>query len=521
MEFQLNNVSIRLKSGKQIISQLNFLLNKNDKLAIIGEEGNGKSTLIKYIYNSDLIDTYCYYEGVVNTFSNKIGYLRQNIQEDYNNISALTFLLMDDNNQINYELYKDYYKIERLFNDFNLDLQILENNRKIKTLSGGEKVKLQLIKLLINNVGVLLLDEPTNDIDLNTLIWLENFVKSTDIPVIFVSHDQEFLRKTANIILHIEQIKSKTQTIHTLRKCSYDEYLEFRKIKFFRQDNAAYQQKKMINAKKEVLRKFKNKLEHQMILAVRQPTWGRLLAKKMKVVTSSEKKLDKLEKIEYSSKEEEINVSFSKYVPLISNDKMILNIQDYELKIDSKILCKDINLTIKGPEHIVIVGNNGVGKTTLIKEILRRLQEVPSIAIGYFPQNYDELLDLESNVVTYLSSTIGSDKDSITKIMTYLSAVNFLEDELNYKIKELSSGQRAKVLLLKIILEKSNVLVLDEPTRNLSPLSSPKICEILSDFKGVIISVSHDRSYINQVCDKAYSLNEEGLELVSSNNEFD
>ena len=207
--------------GKQIISLLNFLLKKNDNLAIIGEEGNGKSTLIKYIYNSNLIDTYCYYEGVVNTFSNKIGYLRQNIKEDYNDTSALTFLLIDDNNQIDYELYKDYYKIERLFNDFNLDLQILDNNRKIKTLSGGEKVKLQLIKLLINNVGVLLLDEPTNDIDLNTLIWLENFVKNTDIPVIFVSHDQEFLRKTANIILHIEQIKSKTQAIHTSTRCCY------------------------------------------------------------------------------------------------------------------------------------------------------------------------------------------------------------------------------------------------------------------------------------------------------------
>ncbi|MEA4820756.1 MAG: ATP-binding cassette domain-containing protein, partial [Erysipelotrichales bacterium] len=151
----------------------------------------------------------------------------------------------------------------------------------------------------------------------------------------------------------------------------------------------------------------------------------------------------------------------------------------------------------------------------------QELDKVSNIKAGYFPQNYDEVLDLESNVVTYLSNSIGSDKESITKIMTYLSAVNFLEDELNYKIKELSSGQRAKVLLLKIILEKSNVLVLDEPTRNLSPLSSPKICEILSDFKGVIISVSHDRSYINQVCDKAYSLNEEGLELVSSNNEFD
>ena len=191
---------------------------------------------------------------------------------------------------------------------------------------------------------------------------------------------------------------------------------------------------------------------------------------------------------------------------------MILNISNLELKNNNKLLASNINLQIAGNKHIAIIGKNGVGKTTLIKKIYETLKDRTDIKTGYMPQNYEELLNLNKTAVNFLTENYKS-KEFETIVRTYLASLKFTSEEVNNKIEYLSGGQKAKLLLIKLILDKSNVLILDEPTRNLSPLSNPVIRKLLREFKGTIISVSHDRKYINEVCDETYELTKEGLTL--------
>ena len=165
-----SNITISLKKERKVVENLNFILNDNDKLAIIGEEGNGKSTLVKFIYDYNLIDSYCNASGSINVSKAEIGYLPQMMDSNWNNIEVEEFLLKDSfDDEISYERYNDLYKIEKLFNEYELDINILNENRLIKTLSGGEKIKLQLIKILIMKPKLLLFDEPTNDLDIKTI----------------------------------------------------------------------------------------------------------------------------------------------------------------------------------------------------------------------------------------------------------------------------------------------------------------------------------------------------------------
>ena len=175
----------------------------------------------------------------------------------------------------------------------------------------------------------------------------------------------------------------------------------------------------------------------------------------------------------------------------------------------TKLLSSNINLQVRGSEKICIVGANGVGKTTLLHKIREELISRKDICIEYMPQNYEELLNLNMTPVEFLDQS--GDKQEQTKIRTYLGALKYTIDEMNHPIAELSGGQKAKILLLKMSLSEANVLILDEPTRNFSPLSGLVIRKILADYSGAIISISHDRKYIEDVCDKVYRLTEKGL----------
>ena len=504
-----NNITISLKDGKEIVKDFNFVLNENDKLAIIGEEGNGKSSLLKFIYDNKLIEDYCFYSGSVSVYKDEIGYIPQTINEFYLDKTVEEFFLFEESTlEINYEMYNKIYEIERLLNKFKLNSEIL--NIKVSSLSGGEKIKIQFIKIMIKSPKLYLFDEPTNDLDISTLEFLENFMKELKEPLIFISHDEILLSRVSNMILHLEQIKRKTEMRFTFEKIGYQEYIDLRKRKISQQNLDAYRTHKEKEEKREILIRQHSLVAHDLNQAVRDPSSGRILAKKMANIKSQEKKLEKMEVIEYASTEEDIKLFFSNY-ELVPKGKVILDFNLDELNVENKILAKNISLFIKGPEKVTIIGDNGSGKSTLIKLIVKELDKISNISFGYMPQNYEDNMDFSLSSVEFLQNKLGFDRNTKSRIMSCLGALNFIDYEMNRPIKELSGGQKAKLYLLSLVLEERNVLVLDEPTRNLSPLSLPVIIKILKEFNGCIISISHDRRYIKEVSSVIYKLQKDGL----------
>ncbi len=516
---EFNNISITLiNNNRPIIKDFSFILHSKEKIAIIGEEGNGKSTLLKLVADSKKVKEYAIIKGNINTHNMTIGYLEQNFDPHWNDESPLNFFLKNDyNDEINYDNYNLLNDFYSYIAKFNIRKTILNDNENIKNLSGGEKVKLKLIKILCHNPDILLLDEPTNDIDIDTLKWLEDFINTTEKPILYISHDETLLEKTATGIIHLEQTKRKTDCRHTISYLTYKEYIEQRLKKLSHQEQIAKKERTDYNKQTSNFKEVFQKVEYQQNTITRaDPHGAALLKKKMKSLKSQEKRYEreKNDFIDMPDVEEAINLQNAEIEP-IPNGKIILDLNLQNLKAGNNLLSQNIKLTVKGKTHLVIIGQNGSGKTTLIKETYQILNQKNDIILGYMPQNYEDLLDLEMTPIDYLSKN-NSSKDFVTKARTYLGSLKFTSEEATSKIKFLSGGQKAKLLLLKLILEKSNVLLLDEPTRNLSPLSNPIIRNILKEYSGTIISISHDRKYINEVCNDIYMLTKDGLVPKSS-----
>lgn len=495
LEIKDLNISI---NDRYLIKNLDLVLNNGDKIAIIGEEGNGKSTLLKSILG---ICEYAEISGNINFKGNKIGYLEQSMNEKNFDKSVFEFLFIDENDY--YEKLNNLYKYLDLIN---LNDDILE--QKINTLSGGEKVKISILKLLINEYDILFLDEPTNDLDIETLEWLETFINNTNKPIIYVSHDETLLSNTANMILHLEQIMKKTDCRHTLLKIDYDTYVEQRLRKIEKQTQIAKSEKREFNKQQEKLRKIMQKVEHQQnTISRKDPHGAQVLKKKMHSLKSQEKKLDDIELTEIPDVEESINFFFENVE--IPRTKNIINLNIEQLNVSDKVLSKNIKLDIIGNVHLCIIGKNGVGKSTLIKLIYNELKDRKDIKVGYMPQTYDDILNNYKYVLDFICPN-GS-KDEITKARMFLGNMKFTREEMISNIKDLSNGTKAKLFLVKLVLDKCDVLILDEPTRNVSPLSNPVIRKVLSEYSGTIISVSHDRKYINEVINNLYTLTSNGL----------
>ena len=485
-------------SDRYLIKNLNLILNNGDKLAIIGEEGNGKSTLLKSILG---ICEYAEISGNINLKGNRIGYLEQSISVDKLDKSVYEFLFIDES---------DYYdKINNLYKHLetiSLNDDILK--QKIGTLSGGEKVKISILKLLLNEYDILFLDEPTNDLDIETLEWLEEFINNTNKPIMYVSHDETLLSNTANMILHLEQIKKKTECRHTLLKIDYDTYVEQRLRKIEKQTQVAKSEKREFNKQQEKLQRIMQKVEYQQNAITRaDPHGAAVLKKKMHSLKSQEKKLDETELTEVPDVEESINFFFEDVE--MPRTKNVINLDIDELKVSDKVLSKNIKLDVIGNIHLCIIGKNGVGKSTLIKLIYNELKDRNDVKVGYMPQTYDDILNNYKYVLDFICPN-GS-KDEITKARMFLGNMKFTREEMISNIKDLSNGTKAKLFLVKLVLDKCDVLILDEPTRNVSPLSNPVIRKVLTEYKGTIISVSHDRKYINEVVNTLYVLTPDGL----------
>ncbi|MGB4984542.1 MAG: ATP-binding cassette domain-containing protein [Erysipelotrichaceae bacterium] len=501
---KIENVNINLiVDDRLLIKDFNFVLNDNDKVAVIGEEGNGKSTLLKYLYDPMLIDKFCEYQGKVSK-DKIIGYLPQFMEE-----SELQCTIKEYFKGVN---VKDY---SLLLESLNIGSDLINENPTIGRLSGGEKIKIQLAKIISQKPDLLLLDEPTNDLDIKTLIWLENFIKKTRMPIMYVSHDETLIENTANIIVHLEQLKKKNEPKITITYEGYREYISKRSLLFARQLMIANKQRADYQRQNEKLQKIYNKVEYaQNTISRGNPSGAAALKRKIKNIKVQKNKMDK-EKEEFvriPEREMAIITQFDQGIT-IPNGKVIIEWNIPELCSPYKVLSTDIKLVVKGKKHIGIIGDNGNGKSTLLRLIWSTVQDRNDINPYYMPQNYEEVLDYEISPVEFLIKE--NCKEEITKVSTYMGNMKFTHKEMTNKIKNLSGGQKAKILFLDMVLKRCDVLLLDEPTRNFSPLSSPVIRDTLSLFEGTIISVSHDRKYLNEVCDEVYELSINGLTKVN------
>ena len=209
--------------------------------------------------------------------------------------------------------------------------------------------------------------------------------------------------------------------------------------------------------------------------------------------------------------EEQIQLFFSDIQPLPAS-KVLIQLEKENLSIGERILVQGIQLTVRGQDKIGIIGPNGVGKSTLLAKLQQLLSAKREISLGYMPQDYHKKLQLNLSPVAYLSKT--GEKEELQKIQSHLASLNFSYPEMHHQIRSLSGGQQGKLLLLDLVLRKPNYLLLDEPTRNFSPTSQPEIRKLFASYPGGLITVSHDRRFLKEVCTSIYRLTEEGLEVV-------
>ncbi len=493
---EIKNLTIKM-GDRCLVDNLSFSLSNKDKMAVIGEEGNGKSTLLKAILGKC---DYALVEGSIKVVG-KIGYLEQSLDSTYGLTRVYDYLFIDDNSY--YEKVSDLYHLLEIFH---LQECILE--QEIGFLSGGEKVKINLLKMLLDESDILLLDEPTNDLDIETLEWLEDFINKTNKPILYVSHDEVLLSKTATMILHLEQINKKTKSRCTLLKTDYDSYIEQRLRSLDKQRQMARNEAKEFDKQQDKLNRIMNKVAYQQnTISRKNPHGAKVLKKKMHSLKAQERRLANSSLTEMPDVEEGIHFFFEDV--FLPKHRKVLELFLDELKIEGRVLSKNIRLNIYGNEHICIVGKNGVGKSTLLKKIYHILKDRKDVNVGYMPQIYEDVLKQNDSAIDFLVPEKNQDK--ITVARQYLGNMKFTKDEMVGKIKDLSNGTKAKLFLIKLILEKYDVLILDEPTRNVSPLSNPIIRKVLKEYNGAIISVSHDRKYIDEVASKVYVLTKEGL----------
>lgn len=511
---QIKNLTVTHRRDlRTIIDNFSICLNDGDKIAVIGEEGNGKSTLLKLIYDCRLVEDYVEYTGEILTGGATMGYLAQEMRDSDREKSVYEYCL-----GCRSFLEQTPKELAMIAGQLKIGTEFFYSEQSVESLSGGEKVKLQMAHILMDNPDILLLDEPTNDIDMDTVIWLEHFIRECMVPVIYISHDETLLENTANRIIHMEQIRRKTIPRVTVCRMGYAEYVKRRDELFAHQAKIAKMERSEYAKQQEKLRRIQQKVEHQQEIITRQdPQGARLLKKKMHAVKSQERRFEKqAEKFsEFPDTEEAIFISF-KNGRKMPNGKLVLEYDKPVLAVkgnavEETILSENIRFQIAGPEKVCIIGKNGVGKSTMLKDIAGKLLERKDIRVFYMPQNYEELLDMEQSPVDYL--TKSGDREENVRICTYLGSMKFTADEMHHRIGNLSGGQKAKLLFLKMTMGDYDVLLLDEPTRNLSPLSGPVVRGILEKFPGAICSVSHDRKYLSEVCTKIYELERGGLFL--------
>ncbi len=508
----VSNLNKRI-GNKNILQDVSFILANNDKVGLVGVNGAGKSTLLKTLAKEIKPDN-----GKVRLNEETITYLKQEIPYIYNDLTVVQYIkqelkldkletrLHELETNLTADIMKEYgevlnqyltlegYSFEENLKSILLGLNFKENiNKKIKTLSGGQKIKVLLAIVLLQNADILLLDEPTNNLDMEAILYLEKKLKLANKKMMIVSHDEVFLNNIVNKIYELENGKIKVYNI------SYQEYLNQKELEY------KDLKERYIKAQEQ-----KDKLKHQVQKAKEWANKGvnkkahndnNKLANnyaKEKTNTSNISKLTKeLEKIEIPDFEEKkpINVFF--------NLDEIKENKDIELE---HLVCgyetfktTEINLLIPYGIRVNIIGGNGTGKTTLIKTILKEISPIKGnvnigsgVRIGYISQNtLDSALD--ESVYSYLTKDLKNiDK---AKVFTLLDKFSIDYDDKDKSYLSLSPGERTRVNLAKLAINNINVLILDEVTNHLDKEALDLIYDLVKSYKGTIISISHNRKY--------------------------
>ena len=515
---QIRNLTLTHKKDLHTLGEnFSLTLNPGDKAVLIGEEGNGKSTLLKWLYNPELVENYIEAEGERILAGERLSYLPQELPVTDAEKSVYEYFASDP-----LFLEKSPRELAAVSAQLSMPQDFFYREQRMDTLSGGERVRAALLKALLTEPSVLLLDEPSNDLDIRTLEFLEKLINSFTGIVLYISHDETLIENTANMVVHLEQLRRKTMPRFTVSRLPYRQYVSERLQKMEHQEEMARSDRREKKIRDEKFRRIQEKVEanltdpsHSMHDAL-----GRLAKKKMHAVKSMGRRFEREDQdmTEFPETEEAIFFKLGMEKSIMPQGKTVL---EYELEklyagngaAGDKLLSKDIFLRIRGPEKVCIIGDNGCGKTTLLRKIVESLADRTDLRYEYMPQNYEELLDFFATPVDFLDCT--GDKAERTRIRTYLGAMKFTAEEMDHPISELSGGQKAKVFLLRMSLSDANLLILDEPTRNFSPLSGPVIRTLLSAFPGAILSISHDRKFISEVCTRVLTLSPSGLSEIT------
>ena len=501
---KINHLTItQNKDLRDLVSDLNINIQDGEKVAIIGEEGNGKSTLLRALMGERLADFSI--RGEIQSDLQSLAYIPQYLPEELKKKSLQDYFFLESADL-------DYSILYRLSDELHFDSSRFASDQEINSLSGGEALKVQLIHELAKPFAILFLDEPSNDLDLETVDWLKKQIQKMRQTVIFISHDEDFLSQTADTIIHLRLVKHRKEAETLVEHLDYDRYSAQRKSNFARQSQQAGNDQRAYDKTMEKHRRVKQNVE-TALRATKDSTAGRLLAKKMKTVLSQEKRFEKEAQsmIQKPLEEEQIQLFFSDIEPLAAS-KVLVQLEKENLSIGQRVLAQELQLTVRGQDKIGIIGPNGVGKSTLLAKIQQLLSDKREISLGFMPQDYQETLNLDLSPVEFLSQT--GHKEELQKIQSHLASLNFSYPEMHHHIHSLSGGQQGKLLLLNLVLRKPNFLLLDEPTRNFSPTSQPEIRKLFANYPGGLITVSHDRRFLKEVCTSIYSLTEHGLEVV-------
>ena len=501
---KINHLTItQNKDLRDLVSDLNINIQDGEKVAIIGEEGNGKSTLLRTLMGEKLADFSI--RGEIQSDLQSLAYIPQHLPGELKKKSLQDYFFLESTDL-------DFSILYRLAEELHFDSDRFASDQEIGSLSGGEALKIQLIHEFAKPFEILFLDEPSNDLDIEMVDWLKKQIHKTRQTVIFISHDEDFLSQTANTIIHLRLVKHRKEAETLVEHLDYDSYSDQRKANFARQSQQAANDQRVYDKTMEKHRRVKQNVE-TALRATKDSTAGRLLAKKMKNVLSQEKRFEKEAQsmIQKPLEEEQIKLFFSDIEPLAAS-KVLVQLEKENLSIGERVLAQELQLTVRGQDKIGIIGPNGVGKSTLLAKLHQLLSGKREISLGFMPQNYQETMQLGLSPVEFLSQT--GHKEEIQKIQSRLASLNFSYPEMHHQIHSLSGGQQGKLLLLNLVLRKPNFLLLDEPTRNFSPTSQPEIRKLFANYSGGLVTVSHDRRFLKEVCTSIYSLTEHGLEVV-------